>query len=315
MTPTPPHCVFTHRAIRDLAWALFNPPLFDQLPKVPPQWLSPVWQDQQTLAWLAQLDRAPEALFEHLKDQRATRLGVYFEQLLSFYFEHFPRFRLLAKNLQANDTKRTIGEYDFIVWDQQEQCHYHIEVAVKFYIGLESLECHIARNHPIYNWHLWVGPNKKDTLGIKMTHLLERQLRLSHTDAGQQALASIGLHPEQLSPKLLLTGRLYYPYENPQHTKVEAPHHSHHSLERQRWFTLGNVATDPLNHYVILPRQLWMSPLNQYDIAESALPPIKAQDLRQSLKVAMQQHAAPLHIAAINPITGDELERFFVVEA
>jgi hypothetical protein len=211
------HKTAKHRPIRDLAWALFNPALFSSFgadnnsSHITNACLEPIWQDDGVLPWLYALDNEPAALLSHLQDQRATRLGIYFEQLLSFYFAEYPRFTLLAKNLQAHDSQRTIGEYDFIVWDQKQQQHYHIEVAVKFYIGIQDvgiqvLDIDIANtipnNTPIYNWHLWVGPNKKDSLGIKMKHLGHHQLRLSETEAGKNALQSIGLTPEQLEPKL-----------------------------------------------------------------------------------------------------------------
>ena len=108
---------FSHRWIRDLAWALLSPSFFSQLPEdndtglFTQETLTPIWQDDELLPWLNTLDKNPDALTAHMQTQRATRLGVYFEQLLSFYFSHYPHFRLLAKNLQANDNKRTIGEY------------------------------------------------------------------------------------------------------------------------------------------------------------------------------------------------------------
>jgi hypothetical protein len=307
---------FQQRAVRDLAWALFHPPLFQSLSEIPTDWLQPTWQDDEVLPWLLALDKEPTPLLTHLKDQRATRLGVYFEQLLSFYFSQYPRFSLIAKNLQANDSQRTIGEYDFIVWDKQHQQHYHIEVAVKFYIGLQTLDCDIAKNTPLHNWHLWVGPNKKDTLAIKMNHLIHHQLRLSDTPAGKAALESIGLTPDQVTPKLLLTGRLYYPeHQCSSLSRVTPPQHSHITPHTHHWVSLSRLQTliNPSCSYVLLPRQLWMAPLASQDIINHSLDIITAERLESQVNIHMHRSDTPLHIAAIDPVLQQENLRFFVI--
>jgi hypothetical protein len=303
--------------VRDLAWALFNPCLFQQLSEVPDEWLRSIWQDDDVFSWLDTLDNDPSALLEHLKTQRATRLGIYFEQLLSFYFAEYPRFSLIAKNLQANSQQRTIGEYDFIVWDKLDLRYYHIEVAVKFYIGIQELDREIKKNTPIYNWHLWVGPNKKDTLGIKMNHLIHHQLRLSETDAGKNALASIDLSPEQLTPKLLLTGRLYYPEtEDPSVPSIAAPLHSNNSHNtHSAWISPARLPNITLEHarYVILPRQLWMSGINDSDITQHSLQIRTDQQLIAWVSQQVLNDNTPLHIAEVDPNTHLEKQRFFII--
>jgi uncharacterized protein len=315
-----------HRPVRDLAWAIFNPPLFRHSSTIPTEYLTPIWQDDGLYTWLYTLDADPLALFKHLEDQRATRLGIYFEQLLSFYFAEYPRFSLLAKNLQANNDQRTIGEYDFIIWDKQALQHYHIEVAVKFYIGLQTLESDIANNTPLHNWHLWVGPNKKDTLGIKMNHLIHHQLPLAKTDAGKNALSAIGLKPEQIQSILLLTGRLYYPLQqNPAVSKVDLPKDSLHTLiDCSRWLykaELEQHADQFLqegHRYIILPRQLWMSAITNTDIADYSLTPINREHFIPSITDIMRNDSTPLHIAEITPISAGksiETRRFFLLES
>ena len=270
---------FKHRAIRDLAWALLRPGFFDQLNEAQNDWLLTPWLDSELIPWLYALDQQPEALFLHLKDQRATRLGIYFEQLLSFFFDHYPRFQLSAKNLQVYDTesKRTLGEYDFIVHYLQQKCHYHIEVAVKFYIGLAELKVDIAGNTPLNNWHHWVGPNLRDTMAIKMRHLLQHQLVISHTDNGRQVLPAPlngindnGRDDSQLGIRLLMTGRLYLPWHN-DNTHLQQPlalpaQLSHQHDDIGYWLTLEQLQAPQTTffnnsntQYFVLPRQLWMS--------------------------------------------------------
>lgn len=320
---------FHHRPVRDLAWALLSPAFFVELPDIDQEWLSPPWlnngrQDDQLISWLYELDAEIEPLLVHLKDQRATRLGIYFEQLLSFYFSHYPRFTLLAKNLQANSEKRTIGEYDFIVWDEQEQQHYHVEVAIKFYIGtpneMVSVALNIPKNIPTYNWHRWIGPNKKDSLGIKLNHLLQHQLRLSQTDAGKAALETIGLTADQLKPKLLLTGRLYLPHpliESQQETTINLPDFGQYQPPFAQYWYEKKVLIDSLNSiehkdeegdnscYVILPRQLWMSALTEKDSEINALKMLSSEALVTLLKNSLDEEM-PLHIAQLTYVTAQK---------
>ncbi len=312
-----------HRAVRDLAWALFQPRLFNELPDLDDNCLTPSWLDKESMSWLQELDRNPEPLLNHLKDQRATRLGIYFEQLLSFYFSCYPRFKLLSKNLQVNSQeipKRTIGEYDFIVLDLTTQQHYHIEVAVKFYLGYLDNEISIKNNHPIYNWHQWLGPNKKDSLGIKMQHLIQRQLKLSEHEEGKTTLESIGIDSKKLSIKLLLTGRLYYPLAEHLSTNNSAYNSSgQNNLKAENNPTHSNTTNEPISFwlsqrhlteykdtfinaehfYTILPRQLWMSSLIHEDIDTFSLEIFSGKEIGQQINELVENGQDHLHIAQL----------------
>ncbi|MGS2718704.1 DUF1853 family protein [Eionea flava] len=320
---------FSHRWIRDMAWALLTPNFFSQWPDndgiglFNQESLTPIWQDSRLISWLYDLDKNPAPLAAHMKTQRATRLGIYFEQLLSFYFSHYPRFRLLAKNLQANGSQRTMGEYDFIVWDNDDRQHYHIEVAVKFYVGFpaymdetqENDIANIPNNTPIYNWHQWIGPNKRDSLSIKVDHLLKHQLLLSNTPEGAAALETIGLTSDQIKPKLLLTGRLYLSYkEVDQHVSSKGtlhanlPQHGHYQTPfTQYWFDQQWLVNNPQwLHidttadvvYIILPRQLWMSNLTPADIDDNDLDMLSPKTFFKRLGDTTDKQL-PLHVVQL----------------
>lgn len=94
------------------------------------------------------------------------RLGIYAENLLGLYFQYSDRYDLIEKNTQLIINKRTIGEIDYIVFDNQDKKLKHIELGCKFYIqmGKEINE--------------WVGPNPKDNLAKKSKKLI-KQLELS----------------------------------------------------------------------------------------------------------------------------------------
>ena len=309
-----------HRPVRDLAWALLQAPLFRAVPQLPESWLQTSWLDNNLPAWLNHLDNQPEALLAHLKDQRATRLGIYFEQLLSFYFSYYPRFELIAKNLQVNDAKRTLGEYDFIVLDHNDKQYYHYEVAVKFYLGYpteqQALANSIAKNRALHNWHLWIGPNKKDSLAIKMNHLREHQLPLAHTNAGKAALRSIGLEDSTIHSKLLLTGCLYQPLSG----TIAPPRYSHQNQANYQW-----LPHSQLNHadafsnkmdYIILPRQLWLADIQVNDINTYALKLLNSKNIKAAITEHFTQDAQPLHIAELqsqNSVIDAQTRRLFVI--
>ena len=313
-----------NRAVRDLTWALLHPKLFNQVPNISPSCFQQEWLDNDLIDWLIALDKKPTLLFEHLREQRATRLGIYFEQLLSFYFSNYPRFTLVAKNLQANDSQRTIGEYDFIVFDHQDQQHYHIEVAIKFYLGMPNLTVEIPKNKATYNWHLWVGPNKKDTLAIKMNHLKNHQLSLSKTAAGQAALVNINLTTEQLAIRLLMTGVLYYPFNQLNtNCNINPPtHHIDHFAKKNFWFTLKqftNYAQELFvteQQFIILPRQQWMSSITDNDREVFGLSLLSLSEIINLLNSELTRQDKQYHIACFEPHSQGqwrEVQRFFVI--
>jgi len=260
-------------------------------------------------------------------------LGIYFEQLLSFYFSHHPSFTLVCKNLQANSLERTIGEYDFIVLNNHTNEYYHIEVAVKFYLGFQSLDVNIPKNAPLYNWHYWLGPNKKDTLAIKMRHLLEHQLRLSEKSAGIDALRTIGIKPGQLNIRLLMTGRFYYPAPEDLSISLAAPEYSNpQGRQKQYWFSAeyishyllkNNTATSVCMDgnvtdiaYTIIPRQQWMSDLALADIAIFSLTLLSREQLLVAIEEQVTHQKQQLHIAELTKVPTQpwqEEQRFFVI--
>lgn len=263
-----------HRPVRDLAWALCQPQLFTHIPGLPKQWLLLDYIDADIHQWLKTIDDHPTPLLDHLSQQRSTRLGIYFEQLLSFYFEYHPRFTLLAKNYQVNNTQRTLGEFDFIVYDQLCQCTKHIEAAVKFYLGNNVYTGNATRNTPLHNWHQWVGPSHKDTLAIKMQHLINHQLPLAITDEGQAALSQLIDKPESVRSRLLFAGRFYFP----NYTVIAAPTFSEKVSESLHWMTCDTFLNAQQNNkskaehfYCRLPRQYWFSPLLNTDLSATNL--------------------------------------------
>ena len=187
---------FKHRVVRDLAWVIASPPLicgnFEGA-----NW----WSDehctqefQACLPALLALDQNPQPLLDVLNQLKSRALGHRFEALFAYWLTISPSYQILARNLQLHHDGRTLGELDFIVRDLQSDAVIHLEVSVKFYMGL------LPQSSP----YRWFGPNLKDCLGKKADHLKRHQTQLSV------------LYPE-LMPQTIdqrcccLKGRLFYP--------------------------------------------------------------------------------------------------------
>jgi hypothetical protein len=318
------------RPLRDLAWCLLYSTLFTPISQLPAEWFNDDFIDdtdtKYLLLWLQKIDKDPSTLNKHLAEQRSIRLGIYFEQLMSFYFEHFEvnderRFCLVAKNHQVNENKRTLGEFDFIIFDQKTKNIKHVEVAVKFYLGHQdynkSSRKPIKNNRPLHNWHNWVGPNFRDTLAIKMRHLQEHQLLLGQSIAGQQSLVDLmidkgykNIRIKNISCRLHISGRFFTPFLS----NIKPPTYSSQSnltdfwlyrtefikcIKKEEWNNALNKTEKSKNfQYCLLPKQYWLSELTLKDIELGELQLLSGESIIKFL--ATEQLENEWHFAIID---------------
>jgi hypothetical protein len=276
--------------VRALAWLLDAPDLLDP---GAPQWrgriatLGPI--DQQTQDWLSHLDRAPGVLHAYLGGQPFTRLGRYAEKLMAFYFCH--QETLVAHGLQVRAGKNdTIGEFDFLL--RQEGGLVHWEFASKFYL----LEPSGGENADDF-----VGPNLADSLGAKVRKIMERQLSLSQHPAAQALL------PQPItSAQALVKGWLFYYGQTPEirSTGVSNPHC------RGFWCTVEELGGKAAEHYLVLPRLLWLAPAKA---AEDDC--LSRQSLEQMLSARFENDSMPVMVALVESQGGHvlEVDRGFIV--
>jgi hypothetical protein len=195
---------FRNQSVRDLAWAISSPPLIAQ-PRCSSIWPDSHWYQQaheERLLWLYVVDEDPAELEELLAAQKDRRLGKYFETLWFYWISHHPRYRLVESNLQVIIDGETLGEIDFIVFDNVTGKTMHWELAVKFYLG-------VGDTRLMSNWH---GPNLRDRLDIKFGHLLDRQSVISKEQRVAGWLKERDICIDQ--SLVILKGRLYYPWDN-----------------------------------------------------------------------------------------------------
>lgn len=164
---------YKHQVVRDLAWSLWGPALL-----IHEKPYDESCNQEACFAldepWLKQLDEQPLPLLEYLESKNTRLLGTYFEALWQFYFSHHSSFKHSICNLQINDKNRTVGEFDVLVTNNNDQ-NFHIELTCKFY-----LEWHDSLNNT-----LWLGPNCGDRLDFKYHKTQTHQLPLLNSDLGQ----------------------------------------------------------------------------------------------------------------------------------
>ncbi|MEE3210323.1 MAG: DUF1853 family protein, partial [Pseudomonadota bacterium] len=133
---------------RDLLWSIFGPSLLSSSVTPP----------------LTEI--LPELCESRLKgttlspDFQSPRLGFRFEQLWQSALSS-SEIPFIA-NQQITDEGRTLGELDLLI--PRGQSTLHIELALKFYLGVEDD---------------WIGPNRRDLLSRKIQHTFDHQLPLA----------------------------------------------------------------------------------------------------------------------------------------
>ncbi len=263
--------------VRALAWLLDSPDLLDA---AAPWWtgriatLGPV--SSATASWLAALDADPAPLDAALGAKVYSRLGLYAEKLMAFYFAQHGQ--LAAHGLQVRVAhkggKETVGEFDFLL--EEPDGLRHIEFATKFYLLDSQLDT--------TDFDLLVGPNLGDTLGRKMRKIFEQQLALADHPAAQAVL------PQPVtSAQALVKGWLYYPPGRDPVVPGLTPDHC-----RGRWHTLAGIAEGvacPGERFVVMPRLQWLAPLKVPAArgADDALPPTPPALSRAELAALLAQ--------------------------
>jgi hypothetical protein len=291
----------TRPHVRALAWLLDSPDLLDP---AAPDWAgriaAPGPVDAATAAWLAALEADPAALDAALGERHYSRLGLYAEKLMAFYFAQ--RGELVAHGLQVRAARNdTVGEFDFLL--NAGAGLRHIEFATKFYL-LDSVE-------ETSDFDLLVGPNLADTLGRKLRKIFAQQLELSRHPAAQGLLDR-----PVVAAQALVKGWLFYPEGQAPRLPGIGPGHC-----RGRWHTLSGFAAAAGERYIVMPRLQWLAPLQVPAQAadDGTVPPTPPALDRADLVPLLEQKFAvdrsPVMVAAVRQ-EGDwlvEEARAFIV--
>ena len=277
--------------VRALAWLLDAPDLLDPND---PGWhgkvgtLGPV--TPEVAQWLAEVDDDPAALDAALGNRMYTRLGLYAEKLMAFYFEQ--RGQLVAHGVQVRATPNdTVGEFDFLL-DAGPDGLEHIEFATKFYL----LEGEAAQR-----FDELVGPNLADSLGKKMRKIVQHQLALGFHPAAQAVLP----RPVLLA-RALVKGWLFYPLGTwPSIAGISVQHC------RGFWCSLDEIGQLSGDAFLMLPKLQWLAPFR----ARSATWILDRAELHAELSAQFEVNKSPVLVAVVNESADaiEEVERGFIV--
>lgn len=258
--------------------------------------------------WFLDLDANPNDLLSHLAKLKSTRLGIYFEALWEYYLLNASVADLIAKNHQVMNGKQTLGEFDFIYYCHRRQRVFHLETAVKFYLGVPGLDQVVIESTK--QQHAWIGPGCRDRLDIKADALFQRQLPLSSSEQGRKALKQFNI--SEIEQELCLKGMLFYPTLRNGMSSSPIGHHPQHL--RGEWIRLSRFCSIECNQgcWSLLARRQWFSPC-QASEAESLL---TTQELAKVLEQYFRQaNQAPIQIARLKQSDDGWLEdkRYFIV--
>jgi uncharacterized protein len=265
-----------HPLVRDLAWIVLAPDLIDTVwPGRPTREALGLESDARLAAFLDNLEAAPEALERRIGHTLSGRMGLYHERLWQFLLDAAPGTRLLAHNLRVHRGKQTLGELDLLYRQRDDPTPTHLEVAIKFYLGLPDGPGDAS------DQTRWIGPGGADSLATKREHLHRHQLRLTEQFETRQALRlltrprDIGPTPEpDIQPRLAIPGVLFYPWhhELPAPCEATPDHLRGHWLHWHDWRRLRDALPRATRgawlakpHWLALPRDDALVPLRELE--------------------------------------------------
>ncbi|WP_250658716.1 DUF1853 family protein [Alkalimarinus coralli] len=300
-----------NKYIKDLAWAISSPSLVNEQPGWPN--IVDTSKDTWVTQWLSSLDADPSPLQQHLAKEKSHFIGTYFESLWAFYLASNPQYELISRNLQVNSKARTVGEFDFILRDKVTGGFIHQEVAIKFYLGFNKQNIHEFSDGK----HIWLGPQCRDRLDIKLAKMINHQAKLSETIQGKQALESIKIDvdTDKLTPQLVLKGYLFYPQTQP----VTPPKFCNPNQLKGSWLTLNDfvehIEKDSSDAWALLTKPEWISPFSSSIEHNQSNIFFKKPDILRTAREKVLNEQRPWMIAYLTESKGyyTEIHRQFIV--
>ncbi len=156
---------------------------------------------------------------------KINRLGKRVEFIFEEIIKQDDSFVLLHSNVQLFQDKKTIGEIDYIF--ERKNILFHLEISYKFYLYDES------HSNSLIN--CWIGPNRKDSLKLKLSKLQLNQFPIIQCEEFRRTRKKLNLN-RPLRQMLLLKAQLFIPFEK----SVELPENYNNCVEGS-WLSMQNI--------------------------------------------------------------------------
>lgn len=131
------------------------------------------------------------------------RLGKLIEQFVLFELEQQKSTQLLKSNVQIFRNRITIGELDSLI--KRLGVNIHLEIVYKFYLYDPSVSTELDR---------WVGPNRNDSLVLKLNKLKEKQLPLLYHSETTKLLNELNIKSTEFKQEVYFKAQLFVPFNS-----------------------------------------------------------------------------------------------------
>ncbi len=280
------------RVILDIEW------IFNTQPLMQPKYFQ--FSHITNIKSLLNRSDIQQQLIAHLQNKNLKMLGTYFEALWEFCLITSDKTQLLGKNIQVFENNQTLGEFDFIYLDKLQNKYKHLEVAIKYYLGVPELNTQTEQS----SLNAWIGPNKNDSLDKKFHKLFQHQSKLSKGEAAQLRLEKLGVPSEKVSlveSEVCLLGYLFYPYGQ----TLSPPIKTTQNHNKGVWLSLSQLNDYPHSYWMVIEKPFW---LKQVNVKKNQLQ--STDEIKVKILERMQQKHLPVLVASFDYDSANNIGQF-----
>ena len=163
---------------------------------------------------------------ENLYHPRNSVLGKRMESFFEIAIAHSSRYDIIASNIQIIENKQTLGELDFLLFDNEKSKPLHVELVYKLYVYDPNFSSEIER---------WIGPNRKDSFSEKLEKLSTKQFPLLFKNETAKYLEKLGVDIQNIEQELCFKVQLF----TPENLKIKNQRTINIEGINGNWFTLA----------------------------------------------------------------------------
>jgi hypothetical protein len=201
-----------------------------------------LWND--SLLGLDQFD-IPSSNQSQIKEQnKKLRLGLLVEQFVFASLINIESTKIIGTNIQVIQDKKTIGELDCLILEENKPLH--IEIVYKFYLYDSSI--------PGAEIDKWIGPNRNDSLKQKLTKLKAKQMPLLHHPRSIELINDLGYNSKNFDQRVHFKAQLFIPLGQNEQIITEV----NSSCIRGTYITLKELGFFVKNDFFIPAKLDWL---------------------------------------------------------